>query len=110
MKYLLNDLRNFNEIFREDVAYDNDKSHKKLGLHPLSRTYIFGKTTERYQNVSIFFIKALVKRYCGAPFKIFQILEKCQQEKLIFCKIVSCWFEILLKNKPSVWFNFSSCQ
>ena len=27
--YLLNDLWNFNEIFRTDVAYDNIKSHKK---------------------------------------------------------------------------------
>ena len=24
--------------------YDNNKSHKKPGLHPLSRRYIFGKT------------------------------------------------------------------
>ena len=33
---LLNNLRNFNGIFRIDVAYDNTKSHKKTGLHPLS--------------------------------------------------------------------------
>ena len=26
--YLLNDFMNFNEIFRNDVAYDNIKSHK----------------------------------------------------------------------------------
>ena len=26
--YLLNDLWNFNDIFRNDVAYDNIKSHK----------------------------------------------------------------------------------
>ena len=31
--YLPNDLRNFNEIFRKDGAYDNIKSHKKTGLH-----------------------------------------------------------------------------
>ena len=30
-------LRNFNEIFRKDVTYDNIKSHKKARLHPLSR-------------------------------------------------------------------------
>ena len=30
------DLRNLNEIFRKDVTYDNIKSHKKAGLHPLS--------------------------------------------------------------------------
>ena len=27
--YLLNNLRNFKEIFRNDVTYDNNKSHKK---------------------------------------------------------------------------------
>ena len=42
--YLLNNLWNFSEIFRKDVTYDI-KSHKKPGLHPLSRRYIFGKTT-----------------------------------------------------------------
>ena len=26
---LLNDLRNFNEVFRKDVTYDEIKSHKK---------------------------------------------------------------------------------
>ena len=38
-------LRNFNEIFRKDVPYDNIKSHKKPGFHSLFRTYIFRKTT-----------------------------------------------------------------
>ena len=33
--YPLNNLRNFNEIFRKDVTYDNVKSHKKPGFHPL---------------------------------------------------------------------------
>ena len=35
--YLLNDLRNFNEIFRKYVIYDKIKSHKKLGFHPVSK-------------------------------------------------------------------------
>ena len=39
--YLLNDMRNFNEIFRKDVAYDNIESRKKVAFHPLSRKYIF---------------------------------------------------------------------
>ena len=30
--YLLKDFRNFNKIFRKDVAYDNIKSHKKQGF------------------------------------------------------------------------------
>ena len=29
LSYLLNELRNLNEIFMKDVAYDNIKSHKK---------------------------------------------------------------------------------
>ena len=29
---LLNDLRNFNEISRKDVTYDNIKSHSKQGF------------------------------------------------------------------------------
>ena len=43
--YILNDLRRFNKIFRKVLAYDNIKSHKKPGIHPLSRKCIFGKTT-----------------------------------------------------------------
>ena len=35
--YLLNELRNFYEILRKDVTYNNIKSHKKPGIHPLSR-------------------------------------------------------------------------
>ena len=48
--YLLNNLRNFNEIFRKDVPYDNFKSHKKPGFHPLFRRYNFQKTTEGESN------------------------------------------------------------
>ena len=42
--YLLNELRNFIEIFRKDVTYDNIKSHKKTELHPFSEKHIFEKT------------------------------------------------------------------
>ena len=38
-------MRNFNEFFRKNVAYDNKKSHKKPGLHRLFRRNISGKTT-----------------------------------------------------------------
>ena len=41
----LNDLTNFNKIFRKNVAYDNINSHQKAGFYPLFRKYIFGKTT-----------------------------------------------------------------
>ena len=38
--YLLNDLRNFNEIFRKDVTYDNIKGHKKqVFTLPLEDTF-----------------------------------------------------------------------
>ena len=40
---LLNDLMNFNEIFRKDVAFDQIKCHKKPGFHPFSRKHIIGK-------------------------------------------------------------------
>ena len=43
--YLLNDLRNFNQILRKDVTYDNIKSQKKTRFHPLFRRYIFRKIT-----------------------------------------------------------------
>ena len=33
--YLLNNLLNFNEIYKNNVTYDNIKSHQKSGLHPL---------------------------------------------------------------------------
>ena len=42
----LNDLTNFSEIFRKDVTYDNIKSCKKTGFHPLFKTYIFQKIIE----------------------------------------------------------------
>ena len=32
--------------FSGKMCYDNAKSYKKTGLHPLSRRYIFGETTE----------------------------------------------------------------
>ena len=37
LENLLNDLRNFNGIFRKDVTYDKVKSRKNSGLHTFSR-------------------------------------------------------------------------
>ena len=45
LRNLLNDLKNFNKISREDATYDNIKRYKKAGLHRLFRRYSFGKTT-----------------------------------------------------------------
>ena len=42
--YLLNDLRNLNEIFRNDKLMTMLKV-TKIRLHSLSRKHIFGKTT-----------------------------------------------------------------
>ena len=44
--YLLNDLSNFNEIFRNDVNHDNIKTPLENGIHPISEKYIFRKTTK----------------------------------------------------------------
>ena len=35
----------FKEIFRKNLTCDNITSHKKSGLHPLSRKHSFRKTT-----------------------------------------------------------------
>ena len=45
-------LRNFNEIFRKNVYFNNVKSYKKVGLYLLCREYNFEKTT-RGQNDSL---------------------------------------------------------
>ena len=42
--YLLNNWRNFDEVFRKDLTYDNIKSHEKPESHPFLRRCIFGKT------------------------------------------------------------------
>ena len=41
--YLLNNLSNFNAIFRIGVTYDNINSHTDPGFHPLFGRYIYGK-------------------------------------------------------------------
>ena len=43
--YLLNELRNFNEIVRKEVTYANIKSNKKTRLYLFSQKRIFGKAT-----------------------------------------------------------------
>ena len=42
--YLLNDLKNFNEIFRKNVAYYDIKSDEKTRFHLFSSKQIFAKT------------------------------------------------------------------
>ena len=43
--HILNNMINFNEIFRKNATYDNIKIHQKSGLLPLSRENNFRKTT-----------------------------------------------------------------
>ena len=38
---LLDDLSNFNDIFRKDVPYDNIKSHTKPGFHRVKKLRIY---------------------------------------------------------------------
>ena len=38
-------MMNLTEIFGKNVTYDNIRSHRKSGLHPLFRKHSFGKTT-----------------------------------------------------------------
>ena len=47
--YLLDDFRNFNEIFRKALTYDNIQSHKKAMLHSLFKKYYLGKTKGKGQ-------------------------------------------------------------
>ena len=47
-------MRTFNEIFRKDVAYNNNKTHKKAGFHSLSRKHIFRKNTGDQIDLSSF--------------------------------------------------------
>ena len=49
--YLLNDLRNFNEIFTKCVTYDN--SHKKTGFHPLQKIHFSNPAPSRDPRIEI---------------------------------------------------------
>ena len=84
--YLLNNLRNFNEICRKDVNYDNIKSHKKPGFHPLFRRNIFRKTTGEVKLISSPAVLGLTLLYtCG---------EKCLQEKKLKKYLLRAVFQV----------------
>ena len=42
----MDEVTNFNEIFRKDVTYDNIKSQNKPELYSFSKKHIFGKNKE----------------------------------------------------------------
>ena len=45
--HLMENLKNFNEIFRKDVTYDTNKNHKETGFHLFFWRCIFGNTTRK---------------------------------------------------------------
>ena len=86
------DLRNFNEIFRKDVTYDNIKSHKKPGIHPLSRRYILKTTGSSNWPPSLLRIK-----FCFSILSIFyRIISIC-----CFAIFTTDFFLLLLERKVS---------
>ena len=48
--YLLNELMNFNEIFRKDLTYNNIKSHKNQGFSLSPKNTFLAKTTRGESN------------------------------------------------------------
>ena len=50
LSYLLNDMMNFNEMFRKNVTYGIIKSNKKSRLCPLPRKHNLGKIAEEGSN------------------------------------------------------------
>ena len=46
----MNNSGNFNEVFRNNVTYDNVEIHKEMELYPLSRKYIFAKSMGQGSN------------------------------------------------------------
>ena len=61
---LLNDLRNFNELFRKDVTYNDIKSHKKPGFHPPFRRYL----TPPSPSPQPFWVRNMVKQFLNDLF------------------------------------------
>ena len=60
--FKLHNLRNFNEIFRDNVTYDNIKSHQKPGLQPFSENTFLEKKSQRESNWLPFFEKYIFEK------------------------------------------------
>ena len=70
-------MRNFNEIFKQDLRcdfYDNIKSNKEAGLHPLTEKSIIGKTIGEVKLTppSYFRVKPMVEQN-SIPAVVFNI-------------------------------------
>ena len=89
--YLLNNLMNFNEIFRKDVTYDNIKIHKKTGSHPLFRKYIFRKSTAEVKLTppSLFRVneRNLCRKWFHGSQNFYAKFFKMSPAKVYLCKI-----------------------
>ena len=59
--YLLNELSNFNEIFSEDVTYDNIKSPKKTGIHDFSESNYNTPTVFCEKSKMVSFTSSIIK-------------------------------------------------
>ena len=92
--YLLNLLRNFNEIFRKDVTYDNIKSNKPR-FKPLLRRYIFEKTTG-----------GRVKLILLSLFLCFVFTIRKTPSNIMNKKLISCLYIFLKKNLNKYNFFF----
>ena len=73
----------------KDVAYDNIKSHKITGFHPLSRENIFEKTTVGANWLSLRAFLVLqreqpLERFCR---KIFFRIPSCLEQPLLFWQL-----------------------
>ena len=53
--YFLDDWRNFNENFRKNVTYDNNKSRNKTGSHSLSLENTFSEKPAFLGLINLFF-------------------------------------------------------
>ena len=75
-------MRNYNEIFRKDVTYDNTKSHEKPGIYHFCEKFILGKTTNEGLNWPPPLPSTLLGLRISAKICIGKVLNKVGQNNL----------------------------
>ena len=86
-------MRNFNDIFKKDMTYDNIKSYKKPVLHPLSRKYICEKTSGGLKFTSCrFSVKYIEKKHGHKEIKFARVIHKYRLKHLF--AIPKLWIKI----------------
>ena len=75
-------MRNFNEVFRKNVVYDNIKSHKKTGFHPLTRKDLF-RNPPAFLGLKNVGESSTAKNYC--PVSLLSVVNK------VYEKLVNNW-------------------